>query len=227
MKKSKGVLTLEAALVMPVVIYTMFLMIFLSLLIYTRIYVAISVNKATAIATAYWYDSNSPIYNKENNGSSIIANAIGTIGSSHIKEDNIKALVEEKIDAAPMNIVKSKVSVDSKNYLIYNNLIVDVECTYKPPLAGLFKLFGLSKDGTISDTFRKEVKLSSTEENMRAITYIGKLINKATEDGKIQDAIEGAGNSIDSATEKVKEIKEIFYKVTGETDKTEETEEGD
>ena len=88
MRKSRGVLTLEAALVLPIVICTMFLMIFLSLFVYTRLYIAISVNHAASIATAYWYDSNSELYTVENNYNSVIANALGTIGSKQVKIDN-------------------------------------------------------------------------------------------------------------------------------------------
>ena len=191
MRKSRGVLTLEAALVLPIVICTMFLMIFLSLFVYTRLYIAISVNHVASIATAYWYDSNSELYTVDNNYNSVIANALGTIGSKQVKIDNLKKKIEKRIDTAPMNIVSKDVTVEAKSYLIYNKLLIKVECTYELPLGGLFDLLGLTEDGKLKDKFSKEIKFSSTEENMRLIAYLSDKVAQLYGNSKIKSEING------------------------------------
>lgn len=179
MKKAKGMLTIEAALVMPLVIYIVFIMISLFLLIYTRTYVAISTNYATSLATAQWYSRDSVFDLSNSKGGSVIGDAIGTAFSNGKKESALEEIIENKIqNATPVKITNLKVSADAKNYIIGQKVEVTVDATYNLPVSGLFKLMGISKDGTITDTYTKIINITNTEDNIRTITYAKSLLNK-------------------------------------------------
>lgn len=189
MKKSKGMLTIEAALVMPLVIYIVFIMIFTFLFIYTRVYVAISTNYGTSLATAQWYSRGSEFDVSNTKGGSVIGEAIGTAFSNDKKEDVLKEIIEKKIlSGTPMTINPLNIKVDAKNYIIGQKVEVTVDATYKLPLSGLFKLMGMSKDGTVTDVYTKTINITNTEDNIRTITYAKSLLEKSDVDGLLKKA---------------------------------------
>lgn len=175
MKKSKGVLTLEAALIMPLIIYVVLIMIFLSMLIYSRIYVALSTNNVVLTVSRDWYSM-------ETKGG-LVGGMLGTKEAIKGKELLIENAIKEKIQKGTlMEVEIENVSAKQSGFIIGDKLKVEVTTKYKLPLPGIFKLFG--NDGTISDSYKKEVKLSNTEANMRAVSYaksIVERINKAIE----------------------------------------------
>lgn len=174
MKKSKGVLTLEAALIMPLIIYVVLIMIFLSMLIYTRTYVSLSTNYIVSTMTNDWYSI-------ETKGG-LIGGLFGTKSALQEKKAAIEKMIVDKINSgAPMS-VESKVDVDPTSYLIGDRLEIKVEAKYKMPLPGLFKMFGLAdSEGKVTDTYTKVVRLSNAESNMRVISYGKDLISRISE----------------------------------------------
>lgn len=194
MKKNKGSLTLEAALIMPLVIYIVFIMISLTFFIYSRIYVGISINHTIAQATSQWYNIDSDYGAESKDRYGVVANAIGTTLASSAKVDTFKNKLSEKIDKGVIVKIDYDVDVKRYNYLVGEKLVINIKCKYNLPLGGLFKLMGLSKDGTITDNFKKVVMLSNTEDNMRTISYTADLIKrKETQEliNKIKSALGG------------------------------------
>ena len=97
MKKIKGSLTLEAALIMPLVIYIVFIMISLTFFIYSRIYVGISINHTIAQATSQWYNIDSDYGAESKDRYGVVANAIGTTLASSAKVDTFKINCQKKL----------------------------------------------------------------------------------------------------------------------------------
>ena len=170
MKKNKGLLTIEAALVMPLVIYIVFIMISVFLFVYTRVYVALSTNNVVAQATTQWYSTGSD-FDSSSDGGSIIGQAIGIGNSSKAKEEKVEQKIKDIVkQAAPMK-VDLDVKVESSNHIIGQKLDIEVTGTYTLPLGGLFKLIGVSEDGTITDVYKRTANLSNAEDNIRMIDY--------------------------------------------------------
>lgn len=179
MKKSKGMLTIEAALVMPLVIYIVFIMISTFLFIYTRVYVALSTNHVVNIATAQWYSTGSD-FDVSTTGGSIIGQAIGLSSSTSKKEEIIEEKIIEKIKkGSPMKVDIKDVDAKTFNYLIGQRLSIKVSCDYKLPVAGVFRIMGISKTGTITDTYERNVNLANTEDTRRMITYATSVVKEA------------------------------------------------
>lgn len=192
MKKSKGMLTLEAALVMPLVIYTVFIMIFTFLFIYTRVYVLLSTNYVMAQATAQWYSVGSD-FDSTKEGGSVIGQALGMALSTSKKEKIIEEKIRTKVDDGSPMKVDLKVNVNTSNYIIGQRLHIKVKGKYKLPLSGIFKIMGLTKDGTITDTYKRTLNLANAEDNIRTVTYVSKLVNKNIDSvlGAIENAFLG------------------------------------
>lgn len=192
MKKNKGSLTLEAALIMPLVIYIVFIMISLTLFLYSRIYVGISINHTIAQATSKWYNIDSEYGADSKNKYGVVANAIGTTLASGAKVDTFKEKLMERVNKGVIVGIDCNINAKSYNYLVGEKLVVDVECTYKLPLGALFKLIGLTnQNGTVTDKYKKVVMLSNTEDNMRTISYTADLI-KRKETQELIDKIKAA-----------------------------------
>lgn len=192
MKKSKGMLTIEAALVMPLVIYIVFIMIFTFLFIYTRVYVALSTNHVMAQATAQWYSTGSD-FDTTKSGGSIIGQALSMSLSTDKKEQIIEEKIRTKVENGSPMKVDLGVNVKTSNYIIGQKVKIEVEGKYKLPLSGIFKLMGITKDGTITDTYKRTLNLSNTEDNIRTITYASKLVNDNVDEilDKIENVLSG------------------------------------
>lgn len=182
-KNKKGVLTIEAALIMPLVIYIIFLMIFMFLLIYSRVYVSLSVDHVAAEVTSQWYSRNSDFDTVKDSKNSIIAAAFETAMSNSKKIDVVKTKLKNRIDSesgsrgVPIKVDFSS-DVSISNYIVGQSMTIKTTCKYTLPIAGVFRLLGLSGDGTMTDTTTKIVHLSNNEANMRTIKYASGLIKK-------------------------------------------------
>lgn len=187
MKKSKGMLTIEAALVMPLVIYIVFIMISMVLFLYTRVYVALSTNHVANLATAQWYSTNSD-FDVSIKGGSVIGQAIGMSMSTKAKQEVVKEKIEDKIKTgSPMKVNINSVEVKSFNYLIGQRVNIKVSCDYKLPLAGIFRIMGISKTGSISNTYERNINLANTEDTRRMLTYAESVLDSVLP--KIKDAL--------------------------------------
>lgn len=196
MKKNKGSLTLEAALIMPLVIYMVFLMISMSLYIYTRVHVAISINNVSTVASAQWYSIGSEF--DVSNAASITGNAIGTSLSGNKKIEVLKSMLERRINKGTPIKVISEISADRVNYLVGEKVILNVNCTYNPPLKGIYKFFGATEE-TFKSNYVKVIKLSNNESNMRTVSYVKDLIGRVKDDVKealdnFENALKGVGD---------------------------------
>lgn len=174
MKKSKGMLTTEAALIMPLVIYIVFIMISTFLFLYTRVYVALSTNHVIAQATAQWYSIGSD-FDTSYRGGSIIGQALGIGNSAKDKEKIVEDKIIEKVKKASPIKVDLDVDANVSNNIIGQKLDITVNGTYTLPVGGLFKLMGLSDDGTITDVYNRTANLSNAEDNIRMIDYASKV----------------------------------------------------
>lgn len=182
--KNKGVLTIEAALIMPLVMYVVFIMIFTFLFIYSRVYLALSVDHVVAQVTAQWYSRGSDFDTIKSGKNSIIAEAFATAFSTDKKVAIVKTKLKDKVDSGiPMKVdFSSDVSVFP--YVVGEQMTIKTNCTYKLPLSGLFKFFGMTKDGMVHDSNTKVVNLSNNEANMRTIAYTAKLLGRAKANAK-------------------------------------------
>lgn len=197
MKKYKGVLTLEAALIMPLVIYIVILMIMVSLLIYNRVFVALTTNHAVTQATSGWYDLESDFGGESKKEYGVIANAISTSFTRETKKEVLRKKIKERIKKYSPIKVNTEVNITPYNYLVGEKLDIEVICTYNLPLPGLFKLFGVGEgDGTLKDSFKKNVMLSNTESNMRTVSYVSNLLQRDEVQGTIQGIIDKIKSSL-------------------------------
>ena len=106
----------------------------------------------------------------------------------------INKKLSDKIDKGAIVKIDYEFKEERYNYLVGEKLVINIKCKYNLPLGGLFKLMGLSKDGTITDNFEKFVMLSNAEDNMRTISYTADLIKrKETQEliNKIKSALGG------------------------------------
>lgn len=188
MKKSKGMLTTEAALIMPLVIYIVFIMISTFLFLYTRVNVALSTNNVVAQATAQWYSIGSD-FDTSYRGGSIIGQAIGIGNSAKDKEKIVEEKIIEKVKKASPIKVDLDVDANVSNNIIGQKLDITVKGKYTLPVGGLFKIMGLSSDGTITDIYNRTANLSNAEDNVRMIDYAIKVTIEAIQE--IKNALGG------------------------------------
>lgn len=177
--RKKGVLTVEAALVMPIVIYVVFIMIFMFILIYSKIYVSLSVDHVVSEVTAQWYSRGSDFDTTTKKGyNSIIAEAFASATSTKAKVQQVQTKLDKRVkEGVPMKIdFKSNVNVSS--YIVGQTVNIKTETTFQLPLAGLYKFFGITTDGKIKQESYKVVNVANNEGNMRLIKYSSDLVKK-------------------------------------------------
>ena len=92
----------------------------------------------------------------------------------------------------------SEISADRVNYLVGEKVILNVNCTYNPPLKGIYKFFGATEE-TFKSNYVKVIKLSNNESNMRTVSYVKDLIGRVKDDVKealdnFENALKGVGD---------------------------------
>lgn len=182
-KNPKGSLTVETALIFPLIVYGILLMIFLILLTFSRIGAAISVNRVCNEITGTYFDAYGRYGAYANSGPSggIITEAIAeAFTGTNRKEDVIKEVLEKEIARnSPIKLEVDVSKVDAKNYILWQQVDMEIKVKYPLILAGVFQVFGADdryNDGKFEETHVRHVVVSSTESNIRTIDYLGDKI---------------------------------------------------
>jgi hypothetical protein len=153
---TKGSITVEAAIVFPIICLAIFAVIYICMLLYQRAYIQAIADMAVKRAAVTWDNSRKDIVNgfvkkTEMGESGLLGLYSDLIGiNTKSKEGNLKRYINAKINT--YDVLKSwKGIVDVKydNYIIYKKLNVIITQKYEIPLGEMLTIFGLDKYYTI------------------------------------------------------------------------------
>lgn len=204
-RDQKGSLTVETALVFPLVVYSVLLIIFIVLILFCRVNTAIAINRVCDEVTGTYYDAYGKYGAYYNNGPSggVITEAISeTLRSRTRKEDTIEKRLKSEIERSSPVKITAKPEVKITNCFIWQSIDVKVKVDYPVIMGGLFDFF--SNDPRFNNDFFKETQtrslvVSSSESNIRTIDYIGEKVKNSKVTGTIS-------NTVDKIKKKVGEI---------------------
>lgn len=164
-KNMRGSLTIEAALIVPIITFLILIVIFFSITIYSMIYASMVVDNATTNIVSRWNDSESAnsfhaldMY-RSYNRSSLIADINNTVTN----EINLKIPVT----------VDTNVSIEDNWGVFWDYVTINVTCDFKMPLEGMFRLF--NSDGKITKVYRRNIQISNSTEGLRVVKYAGNM----------------------------------------------------
>ena len=141
-KSDKGSITVEASIVVPIVILSIVAFIFIGLLLYQRALLQSTADEASCAGAASWCAS-------ESVGEIALYWRIYDTNTDE-KIGNIEKYAQERLKNK--NILKAQITnIHAKitDYKIYRKLEVTLENKYKIPVAGFLRIFGFNNYFTI------------------------------------------------------------------------------
>lgn len=196
-KKFKGSLTVETALIFPMVIFVILAMLFLILLLFSRINTSIAIGRICNEVEGTYYDAYGS-YGVYADGASpsggVITEAITEVLSSRSrKETAIENKLKKEIEKGSPTKLEIKPKVTITNCILWHNIEIEVEIKYPLPVGGIFAFFTGNdefKSGTFKETQKRTLMVSSSESNIRTIDYTGEKFTQLQESSKVQEIIE-------------------------------------
>ena len=191
-KKLKGSLTIETALVFPLVVFGIIFIIFFILLIFCRINTAMSVNKICNEISGTYYDAYGTFGRYSNAGPSggIITEAISeALFSRSRKEETIREEISNQIQNRTPIKLDISANVDIHNFVIWQSVDIEVNVKYPLIVGWVFEMFTDDprfSGGTFNESYKRIIVVSSTESNIRSMDYLGE---KISDSGIIDDTI--------------------------------------
>lgn len=153
-KKEKGNITVEAAIIFPVIFFCIIGVMFIGVFLYQKVLLQSMVNHSVERQAAVW---NNPYKNIET----------GFVKSEDLKkgglywqiidlqkkekQENLRDYINSRMHS--YSILKGTyeiLDVDVKNYIIYKKLFVEIEGRYNKPAGGIMGVFGFGNDIIIS-----------------------------------------------------------------------------
>jgi len=208
-KQRNGAITIEYALVFPVVILSVYILIYIGLVYYEQAllhavtaenaqnwamlwgYEIPEVNSGTGVTTAaiyrserlYWHIFSNPERKKE-----LIRNKI------------LQELKEKSILKEAMN---TEVEVIYRNYMVSRSVCIKATVSYPLPAKGFFKTLGLPGDITLTANYHSSIY--DTKEWIEDIDYLLQIYEETGAKGWIEEKCEPLVNSL-------RKIKEAYFR---------------
>jgi len=168
-----GSITVEAAIVVPVVILSIAALIYIAILMYQQAYIQSLASRSAEMGAASWNntlkDFETGKIDKENLDKAGLYWRMLDTGKQS-KMSKVLDYINSKIEDSIVYPGSRKVDVKLNDYIVYKKLIVTIECTCKIPFGEFLKLFGIKKDYTIRA--QSEVAISDPAEFIRNTDFI-------------------------------------------------------
>lgn len=166
----KGSLTVEMALIFPLIFVFVIFICFAAAMIYNRTVATALVNKNLDKATIYWLKSNVDF---ETGAMTSAETDIYSSLYDFKSEDKKKMIINTINGDLDRFLLAQKISapaeIDTHNYIIYRKLEVKVTIDYGSPFKGIFKILGV---GNIKDSFEVEAVINNPVEFIRTIEFL-------------------------------------------------------
>lgn len=192
-KQEKGSLTVEMAIVLPIVLLTIFGMIYLSIVHYQNMVTATAAMQTAAKAAANWNTLGSgdsegwyvrevdgqkilvtrPDYGDHDPYGSILDTEAGT------RLDNVEAYMEWLMTGNPTVFegeTTSEATAEKTGGLLQKYISVSIEKTYINPLGNLMESIGIADSDT--NVITAKAPLNTPTEFIRNISFIEELVNR-------------------------------------------------
>jgi len=222
----RGSITVEASLVVPVVIVCILALAYFSILIYQRAFLQELADDTARRAAAFWRNHAGSVSTGRLEKSSISAEGLYWRFFEEYKKEKIKRIADyinqQEDSSHPLkqgrldsySLLKSvsggkdmRVMLELKDYAVYKKLRVTVEDSYAVPIGGLLKNFGMS--GGYGIKVESEAVVGDPDEFIRNADFI------LDTESEIERKFPAFGDAADKLRETVKGMREkveAFFK---------------
>ncbi|HHW48862.1 MAG TPA: hypothetical protein GXX14_09630 [Clostridiaceae bacterium] len=170
----KGSITVEAAIVIPVVILSIVVVIYIVLIMYQKAYMQAVADDAASRGAAAWDKSASSLetirVEKENLGDRGLYWRIYDPEKTS-RQKAVEEYLDRKYGRYGILRESSRWSMaELKDYIIYKKLVVTMENSYRLPIGGLLSMFGI--DGYFTIKAKSEAVVNEPVEFIRNIDFL-------------------------------------------------------
>lgn len=196
-EEMKGSLTIEAALIIPLITFLILIVTFFTITIYSMIYSSMVINNATNSLVTRWND-------RDNTGGFHASSMYSGINRNSLVSE-IENVIKDEIDLKLPITVNTQVSIDDSWGVFWDYVTVEVKCDFEMPFGGLFAMF--NSDGKVSKVYRRNVQIANSTEGLRVVKFAGNLADSITQmvKWKYPD-----GSTVGSFIDIIEKVKEGF-----------------
>ncbi|TYQ16129.1 UNVERIFIED_CONTAM: TadE-like protein [Acetivibrio alkalicellulosi] len=209
-KSKRGTTTIEASIIVPVVLLTVIALIYMCMLLYQKSHMQSVANYIAANGAAMW-----------ENGDKDLVMQLATIEQKNTTKpywrifDIEKRKKENKVNYYGNYYLKNnrllaptkepEIKAELHNQIIYKKLIITINCSYNIPMSGFLKVLGLKSEYVVE--VKGESVINEPAEFIRNIDYLAEIGENVA--GSIDSKTGGKINSIKD------EVESTLAKFTG------------
>ncbi len=173
-KYQKGSFTVEAALIFPIILLTLFALIYMAILLYEKAYITSVAHRAADRGSATWHNPAKDIMlgsvtKKELNASGLYCQIWAT--DEDYKKQKIIQYTDKRVRLYSILNGQHDISVKVNNHIVYKTLVVEIKSAYKIPIANLLKPFGI--DAYYTSYAKGKAGIRDPVELIRNVDFIG------------------------------------------------------
>lgn len=143
----RGSLTVEAALVVPIVIIAVLVMLYVMLIMFQACIMQLTANSIAETAAEQAVSPNKSIYSEVISKNQIIHEGLYRRWSQGIRQQELEAEARNILKAnSILESEDTRIEIKSSNHIITQGVIVRLDCKYKNPLSTLTAIWGLKKE---------------------------------------------------------------------------------
>lgn len=231
-KPNRGSMTVEASLIIPAVIISLIVLVYICLMLYEQSYIKALANTAAQRGAATWANPSKDMYmefiDKKDLARAPLYWRVGEFFTKNEKQkkfDKVNAYVLANIsknslfikdrsgknnETLTLKYTGSKMNVrcDLEDYVIYKKLKVSIEEEYDLPLSNMFKAFGIDVKFRISAS--SESVVDDPVEFVRNTDFVIDSVREIDQKtgGKLEGAMDKVTGTIDKLSGKLKSFLE-------------------
>jgi len=202
-RKSRGYITVEASIIVPVIILCIAAVVYMGLLLQQKAAIQSAAESAAEAGALAWSSGTDVSWAGKPSKDDFKKPEIYRRLFEGGKEKRLGDIEEYALELAAHNElikpVDTSVTAELKDYVIYKKLVVSVRKSYKNPLGGLFGLFGKSK--TIEITAMAVTTVDEPAELIRTTDFILDI------EKKLENKFPGLKNLADKTRNTMDEMK--------------------
>lgn len=173
-KEESGSITIEAAIIVPIVIFSIIVIMYISLLLYQQACLQSVANNVASRGAETWGRSITSIETgrvriDDLNNKGLYWRIFDS--DKETQENNVREFLINKSDRfSLLKEIRKTIDIELKDYIVYKKLIVTVQATYNLPVAEFLQVFGLKKDYIVK--VESEAVVNDPVEFIRNIDFI-------------------------------------------------------